>query len=262
MLGTLIVTGHCFADTKYKYTYVTPKAPVITDSLKPCIVKYKEGNYTGAIADLKELTKKEPHNDYAKYYLGLSYLQLGYIEEATAAFNQVVKGGTNESLSFYSQRAIMCMSNPSQEVCNPSFAPTTKASVLTKEEPVADDDITQFIYSGKKIHPAAMDLIINERMEVKLQQDEYKRKQQEQIGPLSAVPSNEEIASALNTLAKIGIDPFGQNYLLSGNGVEYNYLNNYGSMPYSYKNSNSDIGQMLLYSQLNQHKNNFINYGI
>ena len=260
VLAMVAISEGCFAKTKY--TYVTPQAPVITESLKPSIVKYKQGNYTGAMIDLKELLKKEKYNQYARYYLGLSYMRLGYTKEATEEFNQVIKQGGNESLSFYSQRAIMCITSPSDEICNPKFIPTAaKEAEVKKPVTAEDDDITQFIYSGKKIHPAAMDVIINERMEVKLQQDEYQRKHQEQLGPLSSAPTNEEIASALNTLSRIGINPFEQNYMLS-NVPELSEINNYGSMPYAYRNSTSDIGQMLLYNQLGQQKNNFINYGI
>ena len=46
---------------------ITPRAPKVTEGLKPIIVKYKQGNYVSAIQELDELLAKEPENTYAKY---------------------------------------------------------------------------------------------------------------------------------------------------------------------------------------------------
>ncbi len=239
-----------------KVKYVMPKAPVVTPTLKPCIEKYRQGNYTGAMVDLEELTKKEKTNIYAKYYLDLCYTKLGYEKEAKDAYKEIIENNTNESLTYYSKKAVACIEDPESETCGANLS--TKVVKPGEEEDA--DDMTKFIYSGRKIHPAAMDNIIKQRMEIKLQQDEYRNRQNEQMGPLSySRPSNEEIAFALDTLAKIGINPFGQgNNVLSD--TEYSYINNY-NFPLNYGNNNSSIEQMLLYSQLGQ-QNNFMNYGI
>ena len=254
VLTIIAVTGTAIAKTRY--TYITPKAPVITPSLKPIIQKYKQENYTGAMIDLQELLKKEKTNTYAQYYLALCYTKLGYEAEAKATYASIIQQNSNEALIYYSLRALACIDDPRSIICVPPQVTVEKNEPQLRED---DDDITKFIYSGKRIHPAAMDNIIKERMEVKLQQDEYKSKQNDQLGPLSYnAPTNEEIAYALDTLAKIGINPFSQNYNLSSD-LGYNYMN--GFSPYRSYGNNPDIEQMLLYSQLNQ-QNNFINYGI
>ena len=251
----MAVTGSAMA-AKARYTYVTPKAPVITPALKPCILKYRQENYTGAMLDLEALLEKEKTNTYAQYYLALCYTKLGYEPEAKEMYNKIIEADKNESLTYYSKRALACIDDPKSDACIPQKTQVGSSETATEE----DDDITKFIYSGKRIHPAAMDNIIKERMEVKLQQDEYKSKQNEQLGPVSynSTPTNEEIAYALDILAKIGVNPFSQNYNLSNTNLGYNYANEFS--PNNYK-SNADIEQMLLYSQLNQ-QNNFINYGM
>ena len=150
--------------------YVTPKTPYVTPSLKPCIQKYKQENYTGAMQDLEELIKKERNNTLAKYYLALCYTRLGYKEEAQTLYNEIVKADDNVALTYYSQKALNCLENPDSTQCE---APKT----VKKEVEV--DDITEFIQSGRKIHPAAMDRITIERMERKMQEAEYIKKQQE-----------------------------------------------------------------------------------
>ncbi len=243
---------------------VTPRAPKISESLKPIIVKYKSGNYVGAMQDLEELVKVEKKNTYARYYLALCYTRLGYKEEATALYREVVARDENLVLSYYSQRALSCLENPNNTVCLPKEKQEEK-----KEEQMTEMDI--FIQSGRKIHPAAMDKITRERMERKLQEEEHIRLQQEQEaamrGELQSYnqPTNEEIASALNTLSKIGMNPYNQfNPLASAQ-----QFNQYGVMglnnPTMYSaflgNSNQDAAKMFLYNQMLQ-QNSMLNYGI
>lgn len=242
-----------------KYNFVVPKAPYISPSLKPCIEKYKAGNYTGAMIDLEELVKKEKNNEYAKYYLALCYTKLGYAEDAKTVYMEVAGNSKNETLSYYSKRALACFDNPESEECKPQKLPEQ-----AKEE---QTDIEKFINSGRRIHPAAMDAITKERMEIRLQEQEYKmRNQEEQLGPVSynAQPTNEEIAAALNTLSKVGVNPFSQNYILSGTMQDINSLNAYNGYGFAnmFSAGNPEITKMFLYGQLNQQQNNLINYGI
>ena len=249
--------------------YVVPKAPDVTPSLKPCIEKYKQGNYTGAMVDIETLLKNEKNNTLAKYYLALCYTKLGYKEEAKVLYNEVLNKNDNSTLSYYSQKAVDCLDDPNSEKCSPLKPQTEKE----KEEV---DDITEFIQSGRKIHPAAMDRITRERMERKLQESEYIRKQQEENQPLksdASIPTNEEIASALNTLAKIGINPFSQNqtaYNLNPLNLQSNQinpmmlLNNNNLYQAMLQNGqqNPEITKMFLLNSLTGQQNNLINYGI
>ena len=75
-------------------------------------------------------------------------------------------------------------------------------------------------------------------------------------------PTNEEIASALNTLSKIGMNPFNQfnpwAQVQQFNAMDFD--NSMMYMPYL-NNSNQDMAKMFLYNQLSQ-QNNMLNYGI
>ena len=127
-----------------------------------------------------------------------------------------------------------------------------------------------FIKSGKQIHPAAMDRITKERMERKIMEEEYLRTQQQQSMNLdgqlkSQAPTNEEIASALNTLSKIGMNPYTQFNPLA----QVQQYNQYGMLgmnnPMMYgallNNNNPEVARMLLYNQMSQ-QSNMMNYGI
>ena len=266
VLAGLISSKETFANVGYNY--VVPKAPYVSPALKPCITKYKQQNYTGAMQDIEELLKKEKNNTLAKYYLALCYTRLGYKDEAQALYKEIVEKDDNQSLTHYSQRALDCLDDPDNAKCQ-----VTKPSMTSSEEGL--DDMSKFIESGQKIHPAAMDRITKERMERKLQESEYLRKQQEAQGlPLksdASMPTNEEIAFALNTLSKIGINPFNQNqtaFNLSSS-LPLNQINPMMLLNYNmYENmlggaqQNPEITKMFLFNALTGQQNSLTNYGM
>jgi len=235
---------------------VVPKAPVISASIKPAVAMYKRGNYVGALQELKEIVEKEKNNTYAKYYLALSYTQLGYREEAQKLYQEIADNKANNSvLVYYSQRALDCIGNPESETCNP---PKPKEGEEGEQKPQIDD-ITQFIQSGRQFHPSVTDRVTKERMERQIQKEEYQKKQMENRASYNQMPTNEEIAAALNTLSKLGMNPFTQNSMQSAMMFNpMNMGNNYNMYGTLLNNNNPDIAKMLLYSQ----QNSLMNYGI
>lgn len=257
------------------------KGPAITPGLKPCIEQYKKGNYVGSMQDLKELLKKEKNNTYAKYYLALCYTQLGYKEDADKLYNEVITKNDNEILTHYSKKALECLSDETGLACK---APSKEIKQLEEEiKQVADDtkdgkavnpeeilkkqndDMVKFIQSGKQFHPSVTDTITRDRLERQLQKEEYAKKQKENnVSYNSQMPTNEEIAAALNTLSKIGANPYTQQT------NQYNLLNAFNSPmngmvnPYAAMTglNNQDAMKMFLYSQMANSQNNFMNYGI
>lgn len=226
------------AQTTYN---VQSKAPYISASLKPIIAKYRNENYVGAMLDLEALLKKEKKNTAAKYYLALCYTKLGYRAEAENIYNEIVRLNDNITLVHYSQRALNCIGNPDGEGCS-----AKPKEITPLEEP---DDMTKFIQSGQRIHPSALDQITRERMERKIQEDAAKK---QDLNLQSQAPTNEEIMAAINTLAKVGINPL-QNQFASLNMMnnQYPYLNPAFLYSNAQGNSNADISKMMLYSQLN-----------
>jgi len=289
MIATLSAGANTInvTNTVYKVNTIKPKTPYISPSLKPYILEYKKGNYLGAMLGIEELLDKEKNNTAAKYYLALCYTQLGYSGEAQQLFTNLTQNKDSALIRYYSEKALSCIGNSDNEICKPrqtaqekikelkiadqEKAKKQQAEIAAKakenKEEFDTDDITTFIRSGKKIHPDAMDAITKERMERKLQSDEYTKKQAEQNPRKSEadIPTNEEIAAALNTLAKIGFNPFEQNNLNSltayNNQFDYNLI---GLNNPAYINSmvptNSDLTKMLLYGQMSQQQNNMINY--
>ena len=170
-LATAVFGLHAFAATNSKAASKKPRAPYISAGLRPCINEYKQANYVGAMQDLITLINKEPNNTYAKYYLALTYTQLGYREKAEEIYREIVESGNNAALAYYSQQALDCTGNP-DETCR-----TKNIDQMGGAEAAEMEDIAEFIKSGKRIHPAAQDRITSERMDRKIQEDAYKESQ-------------------------------------------------------------------------------------
>ena len=180
---------------KYKRNVIPLKQPIVTKSMQSAIAKYNQADYLGAMLEFEKIGKMEHENMYAKYYLALCYTQLGYKEKAKGLYGDVANGAENYALKYYSLRAMNCIEDPlDNEICTPpkkALVPSVKQKIdkpkteettgenqAPREEEL--DDITKFIRSGKTIHPSAMDKITRERMERKIQADDYLRKQQAQ----------------------------------------------------------------------------------
>ena len=151
--------------------------------INTAIVLYENKLYKAA-REYLDKSKKIFYNDpelhfiYAKYYLALTYTQIGYKEKAIDVYQQVVDLNDNEILTYYSQKAILCLDNPTDPTCSAiGIEVVSEPVVEEKEEPATE--MGRFIESGQKIHPAAMDKITRERMDRKLQQEENIKKQLE-----------------------------------------------------------------------------------
>ena len=174
--------------TNYKYNKIPVKSPVVTSGMKSGVAKYNSGNYVGAIQDFQEYLGKLPKKQessvtaaYTLYYIALCYTRLGFKDEANQLYQLISDANVNYALTHYSKIAMNCIDNEgNNEICTPKVykAPTVEEVSKTNAElNQGKDDITKFIESGKAIHPSAMDRITKERMERKLQQEEYFQKQ-------------------------------------------------------------------------------------
>ncbi len=171
---------------------------------KPVIEQYNKGNYLGVVPILQKRVEGEVYGesgDLERYYLAMCYHNMGYTTNAKMMYMQIIEKNNDPKLVFYSQKAMACLDDPKSQLCTgkmpaPELTDIERAQqdrikqleaqlkdMDSQMHPVqnvqADDDITRFIKSKQKIHPAAMDRITTERMERKLQEAEYKRKQEE-----------------------------------------------------------------------------------
>ena len=250
ILGAMLLMNFALyaaaATAKTRPKAIIPSAPAISKQMKPVISDYKNGDYIQAKLKLEEILENDPQDVYAKYYLALTYTQLGRRDSARQYYQDVVKSDGNMTLRYYSEKALACLENSGTAQCaavRSNTGLTLDGFISPDEISETDNDITKFIKSGKQIHPAAADSITRERMERKMQAEEYLKKQEAQEAinneneenkekeeneekQSALIPTKEEIISALNTLKKTDIDAirtdFAYNIL-----AQQNYANSF-----------------------------------
>lgn len=195
--------------------------------IKGIINLYKGQNYLGCIDASDKIIEQNPSNIFAYYYKGLANLQLGKKDDAIRAFEQVIILNSNETLVEYAQKATACINNP--EDC----------SKYEKEV----SELDAFIKSGKFYSESVQSEVNKKKLE------RIKENINDELSPKKGeMPTNDEIANAVKTLAKLGINPLA--------GISTNYSNPQmmemnmllGNNPYG---NNTNMLPMLLMNQNN-----------
>lgn len=218
-------------------------------AVKGLINQYKAQNYLGCIYASDNIIKNNPSNIFAYYYKGLAYIQLGKKDEAQKAFDQVITLNSNSTLVEYAKKANACMTSP--EECEKYGKET--------------NELEQFIKSNK-FYDKAVQAEVNKK---KL--DRIRENINDELGPKKGeMPSNDEIANAVKTLAKLGINPLAgmtgaytnpemmqMNLLLGSNtNNEYGINNSMNMLPLLWMNSQNgqqmppELIQTMMMSQM------------
>lgn len=85
-------------------TIYYPKA-----NLNSAVAKYKHGNYTGCLQELFSLTKKDPSNALAYYYMAMAYTHLDKKDQAVESYEKVIALNPNNYIVEYATKGRDCL---------------------------------------------------------------------------------------------------------------------------------------------------------
>lgn len=225
------------------------------------INKYKMRNYVGCIQDLLIVEKKDPSNVVVHYYLADAYMKIGSVDKATSEFDKVIALNSVPALTSYSIQAKNCLGGSgtceyvklnSDQIPNlindpQNYINTLKAKTLNG---VASPDNTEIdkLINGKynsNVHPEANRVIIDTLLKQEKHDMNVNSKVKSEAvttDKVAQAPTNDEIAEAVKTLAKAGLNPLQQA------NASFN--------PYANLNQNSDYAAMSMMLGNNQQSNN------
>ena len=231
-----------------------------TPQIRQAISCYKNKNYTSCLQILNDVQKKEPYNSVVTYYLGLANLKLGKKDDALSYFKSTSLLDPSSIVGKYAKQTMESINNP--EVLNNVNLPS--------------DEVGDFIKSGKKVAPEVVNQMSKQRLnankeeinnEIKKQTQELKRKQMEEkrknapaanninnnvssTSTSTTYPTNDEIAQAVKTFQKLGLNPFN-----SQPNLAYNQMN--PQQQQQMQSINNDMMQLsMLMGQANNNSNN------
>lgn len=110
-------------------------------NISSAVAKYKKGNYSGCLQELFSLTKKDPSNAMAYYYMAMAYTHVDMQAEAIEAYEKVIALNPNTYLSEYATKGKDCLTGG--PTCMPETPEETTAS---SDEP--QDELDKFINSS------------------------------------------------------------------------------------------------------------------
>ena len=94
-------------------------------NIKSAIAKYKSGNYSGCLQELFSLTKKDPSNAAAYYYMAMAYTHIDMKNDAIEAYEKVLALSPNSYLAEYAEKGRDCLNG------GPKCHPEVKQEELT-----------------------------------------------------------------------------------------------------------------------------------
>ncbi len=94
-------------------------------NIKSAIAKYKSGNYSGCLQELFSLTKKDPSNAVAYYYMAMAYTHIDMKNDAIEAYEKVLALSPNSYLAEYAEKGRDCLND------GPKCHPEVKKEELT-----------------------------------------------------------------------------------------------------------------------------------
>ena len=206
---------------------VSSEVDVLDSNVKSMIQQYKDGNYTGCLQSIDEILVSDPSNIYAHYYQGLSFSQLGEKTRAIESYEKVIALNGNRVIVDYATKGKACLT--SVEACEAYQKTVNELDDFIKSDRFLDKSVQQEM-NKKKLNRMRQEI----NKEMKGVKPEKK----------SEMPSNDEIAEAVKTLAKVGFNPLNssgmmnmyqtpemiQANMLLGNNDSSNHMNN--MLPY------------------------------
>ena len=182
-------------------------------NISSAIAKYKNGNYSGCLQELFSLTKKDPSNAMAYYYMAMAFTHVDMQSEAVEAYEKVIALNPNSYLSEYATKGKDCLTGgPS---CLPEgvsaegqdeldkFVNSSYGDGLSKE---AESEFKQKQLEKFK-NTLNKDKDINKKDIDKIRDfDNQNQKSSVEENEKVAMASDEEILGAIKTLKNAGVN--------------------------------------------------------
>ena len=184
-------------------------------NISSAIAKYKKGNYTGCLQELFSLTKKDPSNAMAYYYMAMTFTHVDMQAEAIEAYEKVIALNPNSYLLDYATKGRDCLTGG--PACMPQgeesadgepqdeldkFVNSSYGDGLSKD---TENELKQKELERIKDTLNKKDSLNNDDMQ-KIKNFDAPNKSSIEENDKIAMVSDEEILGAINTLKSAGVN--------------------------------------------------------
>lgn len=187
---------------------VTYAKTTTNSDLAEAIKMYKAGNYAQCYVQLETAIKSDPSNPLCYYYKAMTAAQIGKKSEAIENYEKTLTLASKRSnLTKYAEKGKRCLETPEQ--CNePKYSGADDEFIRGYSKTGLSDDVTE-MFERLKIEQMMRDM--NRKDDIDPQKFREYRDFSSMNNSPAAMPSNEEIISAVRTLQQAGLMNFGAN---------------------------------------------------
>ena len=178
-------------------------------NIKSAVAKYKAGNYTGCLQELFSLTKKDPSNALAYYYMAMAYTHVDMQSEAIQAYEKVMALSPNTYLSDNALKGRDCLTGG--PACKSSSGEEQTELDMFVNSPYGSGLSSQLEQEVKQKQLINIKETINKKDELehrdiqKIKNFDEKNKSSIEQNDRIAQVSDEEILQAIKTLKDAGL---------------------------------------------------------
>lgn len=181
-------------------------------TVNSAIAKYKAENYTGCLQELFSVTKKNPSNALAYYYMAMAYTHLDMQAEAIEAYEKVIALNPDKYLSDYAEKGRDCLTGG--PLCAVEGVAQEGQDELDKfiSSPYGDSGMSQELMNEvkqKELYKIKDTINKKENLEVedlqKIKDFDNNQSMEEETIKIAQV-SDEEVLQAINTLKEAGLN--------------------------------------------------------
>lgn len=173
------------------------------------IKHYKSGNYIGSMEAMKQVVSSDPANLLARYYLAVSYVQLGFKDEAKNEYENIIKLNPNSQVANYAKKGLEYLGESPATPSTLPEPPKPSTETGTKVTPPVQNQISDQAKEkliNQKLQNVLDNVNKNKQVDPTILKDINDLTNKKSQNTESQGPTAEEIVQAIRILQQAGIN--------------------------------------------------------
>lgn len=184
--------------------------------LRMGIMEYKKGNFIGSMQTMQDVVAADPGNTLAHYYLAISYVKVGKVEDAKKEYQKVITLNPSSEMAYYANLGLQNL-NPDATAAapgSPPAAPTGSPSSPAIVPPVMSN--VKVSSPGEFMSQQVKDTLLEKNINSVINDvnqkgstDPARLKKIENFSKNkseNSAPSNEDVLKAVEILSQAGLN--------------------------------------------------------
>lgn len=189
--------------------FISTASVFATSKYQEGIKHYKSGNYIGSMEAMKQVVSGDPANLLARYYLAVSYVQLGFKDEAKNEYENIIKLDPNSKVANYAKKGLEYLGKTPATPSTLPEPPKPSTETGTKVTPPVQNHISDQAKEkliNQKLQNVIENVNKNKQVDPNVLKDINDLSNKKSQNTENQEPTAEEIVQAIRILQQAGIN--------------------------------------------------------